>query len=61
VRTEGRHYRKLHGWVCANHVDESNSIADDIAIVLPKDIDASARSLRLALQERRGVTLGHHH
>jgi coenzyme F420-0:L-glutamate ligase/coenzyme F420-1:gamma-L-glutamate ligase len=48
-----------HGWVCANSgVDESNSIADDIVIVLPKDIDASARSLRLALQERRGVTLG---
>ena len=48
-----------HGWVCANSgMDESNSLGDDIAILLPKDIDGSARALRLTLQEQRGVTLG---
>lgn len=47
------------GWVCANSgVDESNSLAEDIVIVLPKDPDASARNLRIAIQERRGVTIG---
>jgi coenzyme F420-0:L-glutamate ligase/coenzyme F420-1:gamma-L-glutamate ligase len=48
-----------HGWVCANSgVDESNSLDDDIVIVLPKDPDASARSIRIAIQERRGITIG---
>jgi len=48
-----------HGWVCANSgVDESNSLGEDIVIVLPKDIDGSARTLRLAMQEHRGVTIG---
>jgi coenzyme F420-0:L-glutamate ligase/coenzyme F420-1:gamma-L-glutamate ligase len=48
-----------HGWVCANSgVDESNSLGEDIAIVLPKDIDASARTLRIAVQERRSITIG---
>jgi coenzyme F420-0:L-glutamate ligase/coenzyme F420-1:gamma-L-glutamate ligase len=48
-----------HGWVCANAgVDESNSLGEDIAIVLPKDIDASARILRIAVQERRSITIG---
>src|SRR5215510_13793870 len=45
-----------HGWVCANSgMDESNSLGDDIALLLPKDIDGSARTLRLALQEQRKV------
>lgn len=48
-----------HGWVCANSgVDESNSLGDDIVIILPKDIDGSARALRLAMQEHRGITIG---
>ena len=48
-----------HGWVCANSgVDESNSLGEDIVIVLPKDIDGSARALRLAMQEHRGITIG---
>ncbi|MGE4092605.1 MAG: coenzyme F420-0:L-glutamate ligase [Candidatus Binatia bacterium] len=48
-----------HGWVCANSgVDESNTLEDDVVIVLPEDIDASARTLRLALQAQRNVTLG---
>ncbi len=47
------------GWVCANSgVDESNSLGEDIVIVLPKDPDASARNIRVAIQERRGVTIG---
>src|SRR5437899_6236178 len=47
------------GCVCANAgVDESNSLGDDIAIVLPKDPDASARTIRVAIQERRHVTIG---
>ncbi len=47
------------GWVCANSgVDESNSLGEDIAIVLPKDPDASARNIRVAIQERRGITIG---
>jgi coenzyme F420-0:L-glutamate ligase/coenzyme F420-1:gamma-L-glutamate ligase len=47
------------GWVCANSgVDESNSLGDDIAIVLPDDPDASARQIRIAIQERRGITIG---
>ncbi len=47
------------GWVCANSgVDESNSLGEEIAIVLPKDPDASARTIRVAIQERRGVTIG---
>jgi coenzyme F420-0:L-glutamate ligase/coenzyme F420-1:gamma-L-glutamate ligase len=48
-----------HGWVCANSgVDESNSLDDDIVIVLPQDPDASARNIRIAIQERRGITIG---
>ncbi|MGH7961622.1 MAG: coenzyme F420-0:L-glutamate ligase [Candidatus Binatia bacterium] len=47
------------GWVCANAgVDESNSLADDIAIILPKDVDASAHTIRIAIQERRSITIG---
>ncbi len=47
------------GWVCANSgVDESNSLGEDIAIVLPEDPDASARTLRITIQERRGLTIG---
>lgn len=47
------------GWVCANSgVDESNSLGDDIVIVLPKDPDLSARNLRVAIQERRSLTIG---
>jgi coenzyme F420-0:L-glutamate ligase/coenzyme F420-1:gamma-L-glutamate ligase len=41
------------GWVCANAgVDESNSLGDDVVILLPKDPDASARRLRTNIQER---------
>jgi len=46
------------GWVCANAgVDESNSLEDDRAILLPEDPDASARSLRDELRKRLGVTV----
>ena len=46
------------GWVCANAgVDESNSLEDDIAILLPEDPDASARNLRDAMRKKFGVTV----
>ncbi len=39
-----------HGFVCANAgVDQSNTVGDDFATVLPDDPDASARRLRVAL------------
>ena len=39
-----------HGFVCANAgVDQSNTVGDDFATVLPDDPDASARRLREAL------------
>ena len=35
------------GWVCANAgIDQSNSLADDRAILLPEDADASATRIR---------------
>jgi coenzyme F420-0:L-glutamate ligase / coenzyme F420-1:gamma-L-glutamate ligase len=46
------------GWVCANAgVDESNSLDDDRAILLPEDPDASASRIRAALRKRYGVDL----
>jgi coenzyme F420-0:L-glutamate ligase/coenzyme F420-1:gamma-L-glutamate ligase len=46
------------GWVCANAgVDESNSLEDDLAILLPEDPDASARRLRDELRLRLGVAI----
>ena len=48
-----------HGWVCANSgVDASNTLADDIVILLPKDPDASARRLRSAIERERGISIG---
>ena len=48
-----------HGWVCANSgVDASNTLADDVVILLPKDPDASARRLRLAIERERGIAIG---
>jgi len=48
-----------HGWVCANSgVDASNTLADDVIILLPKDPDASARRLRLAIERERGTSIG---
>ena len=46
------------GWVCANAgVDESNSLEDDCAILLPEDPDASARRLRDQIRRRLDVTV----
>ncbi len=48
-----------HGWVCANSgVDASNTIADDVVILLPKDPDASARHLRLTIERQRHIAIG---
>ena len=44
------------GWVCANAgVDESNSMSDDCAILLPLDPDASAARIRTELKRLTGV------
>ncbi|MBF6571055.1 MAG: coenzyme F420-0:L-glutamate ligase [Candidatus Binataceae bacterium] len=44
------------GWVCANAgMDESNSMADDRAILLPIDPDASAARLRDGILKLAGV------
>ena len=48
-----------HGWVCANSgVDASNTIADDIVILLPEDPDASARQIRLTIEQQRHIAMG---
>jgi coenzyme F420-0:L-glutamate ligase / coenzyme F420-1:gamma-L-glutamate ligase len=39
------------GWVCANAgIDQSNSLGDDVAILLPEDADASAARIRDGLK-----------
>ena len=44
------------GWVCANAgLDESNSMAEDRAILLPVDADASAARIRTALKGLSGA------
>jgi coenzyme F420-0:L-glutamate ligase / coenzyme F420-1:gamma-L-glutamate ligase len=46
------------GWVCANAgIDESNSLEDDRAILLPEDADASAVHLRNDLKRLTGANL----
>jgi coenzyme F420-0:L-glutamate ligase / coenzyme F420-1:gamma-L-glutamate ligase len=44
------------GWVCANAgIDESNSMVDDRAILLPDDADASAAAIRAELKVLSGA------
>jgi coenzyme F420-0:L-glutamate ligase/coenzyme F420-1:gamma-L-glutamate ligase len=44
------------GWVCANAgIDESNSMVDDRAILLPEDADASAAKIRTELKVLSGA------
>jgi coenzyme F420-0:L-glutamate ligase / coenzyme F420-1:gamma-L-glutamate ligase len=46
------------GWVCANAgVDESNSLNDDSAILLPEDPDASAARIRAGLKNLCGLDI----
>jgi len=46
------------GWVCANAgVDESNSLTDDSAILLPEDPDASATRIRAGLKNLCGLDI----
>jgi coenzyme F420-0:L-glutamate ligase/coenzyme F420-1:gamma-L-glutamate ligase len=50
--------RTHHGFVCANAgVDASNAPDADTVVVLPRDPDASARSLRAALRRLTGATV----
>jgi coenzyme F420-0:L-glutamate ligase / coenzyme F420-1:gamma-L-glutamate ligase len=45
-----------HGFVCANAgVDRSNTLGDGWVVLLPRDPDASARSLRAAFAARFGT------
>jgi coenzyme F420-0:L-glutamate ligase / coenzyme F420-1:gamma-L-glutamate ligase len=44
------------GWVCANAgIDQSNSLGDDVAILLPEDSDASASRIRDELKRMTGA------
>jgi len=46
------------GWICANAgLDESNSMADDRAILLPVDPDASAAQIRAELKRLEGAEI----
>src|SRR5215467_6347966 len=46
------------GWVCANAgVDESNSLTEDSAILLPEDPDASAARIRAGLKNLCGLDI----
>ena len=46
------------GWVCANAgVDESNSLDENRAILLPVDPDASAALVRAGMKNRHGIEL----
>jgi coenzyme F420-0:L-glutamate ligase / coenzyme F420-1:gamma-L-glutamate ligase len=50
--------RTHHGFVCANAgVDASNASDSDTLVILPRDPDASARSLRARLRELTGATV----
>jgi coenzyme F420-0:L-glutamate ligase/coenzyme F420-1:gamma-L-glutamate ligase len=47
-----------HGLVCANAgVDLSNAPEDDVAVLLPRDPDASARGIRTRLGPEQGVII----
>jgi coenzyme F420-0:L-glutamate ligase / coenzyme F420-1:gamma-L-glutamate ligase len=51
--------RTPHGFVCANAgVDTSNAPDHDTLVLLPRDPDASARSLRAGLLELTGARMG---
>jgi coenzyme F420-0:L-glutamate ligase/coenzyme F420-1:gamma-L-glutamate ligase len=51
--------RTHHGFVCANAgVDASNAPARDTLVLLPRDPDASARSIRARLRELTGARVG---
>jgi len=44
------------GWVCANAgIDQSNSVGEDLAILLPEDADASAARIRDGLKDLAGA------
>lgn len=47
-----------HGLVCANAGVDLSNAPGDTAVLLPEDPDASARSLRARIGERRGVRPG---
>jgi len=46
-----------HGFVCANAGVDASNVADGTVTLLPKDSDASARTIREGLQSEFGVSL----
>jgi coenzyme F420-0:L-glutamate ligase / coenzyme F420-1:gamma-L-glutamate ligase len=50
--------RTRHGFVCANAgVDASNAPAEGVVVTLPRDPDASARTLRAAIANRPAIVI----
>ncbi|MEN3282141.1 MAG: coenzyme F420-0:L-glutamate ligase / coenzyme F420:gamma-L-glutamate ligase [Solirubrobacteraceae bacterium] len=50
--------RTRHGFVCANAgVDTSNAPAEGVVVTLPRDPDASARTLRAAIPNRPAIVI----
>jgi coenzyme F420-0:L-glutamate ligase/coenzyme F420-1:gamma-L-glutamate ligase len=50
--------RTRHGFVCANAgVDASNAPGDGVVVTLPRDPDASARALRVALPDHPAIVV----
>jgi coenzyme F420-0:L-glutamate ligase/coenzyme F420-1:gamma-L-glutamate ligase len=48
-----------HGLICANAgVDASNSLAEGIVVLLPRDPDSSAARIRSGIDERTGTKIG---
>jgi coenzyme F420-0:L-glutamate ligase/coenzyme F420-1:gamma-L-glutamate ligase len=48
-----------HGFICANAgVDRSNTGGDELAVLLPRDPDGSARRLADALRQKTGISVG---
>jgi len=46
------------GWVCANAgIDESNSMAEGLAILLPEDADRSAANIREEIRKITGIEI----
>ncbi|MDI6027844.1 coenzyme F420-0:L-glutamate ligase [Corticibacterium sp. UT-5YL-CI-8] len=53
--------RHRHGWICANAAIDESNLGDDKAgmlLLLPDDPDASARRIRMGLEEKFGGPIG---
>lgn len=50
--------RTSHGFICANAAVDRSNTPDGVAVLLPRDPDRSAHTIRLALERESGATLG---